>query len=135
MTHYVYSQGPDIAGELWVLDATGLPLRMAVNQKPAKPNQPAAIEFRYSYNDAVKVPNDAQLTAIMRQRRFARHADDVCSCTTRRGETPCEREVSLHFFRNQVRPFAAIRRGFGYHLLPTSLYRRNWQWLKFAEQR
>lgn len=69
VTHYVYSQGPDIAGELWVLDAAGLPLRMALNQKPAKPDQPAAIEFRYSYNDAVKVPNDAQLASIMRQRR------------------------------------------------------------------
>jgi len=69
VTHYVYSQGQDIAGELWVLDATGLPLRMAVNQKPAKPDQPAEIEFRYSYNDAVKVPNDAQLASIMRQRR------------------------------------------------------------------
>jgi hypothetical protein len=69
VTHYVYSQGSDTVGELWVLDATGLPLRMAVHQKPAKPEQPAAIEFRYSYNDAVQVPNDAQLASIMRQRR------------------------------------------------------------------
>jgi hypothetical protein len=69
VTHYVYSQGPDAAGELWVLDATGLPLRMAVRQKPEKPDQPVTVELRYSYNDAVKVPDDAQLTAIMRQRR------------------------------------------------------------------
>ena len=69
VTHYVYSQGPDTTGELWVSDATGLPLRMAVHQKPGKPDQPVTIAFRYSYNDAVKVPDDAQLTALMRQRR------------------------------------------------------------------
>lgn len=69
VTHYVYSQGPDTTGELWVADATGLPLRMAVHQKPGKPDQPVTIAFRYSYNDAVKVPDDAQLTALMRQRR------------------------------------------------------------------
>jgi hypothetical protein len=66
---YVYSQDPDIKAKIWISDATGLPLRVELQQSPGKDNNPVKVSMRYAYNDNVQVPHAAELRNWMRMNR------------------------------------------------------------------
>ena len=65
---YTYSQDPDIRAKIWISDATGLPLRVELQQSPGRDNNPVKVSMRYAYNDDVHVPNDAALRNWMRMK-------------------------------------------------------------------
>jgi hypothetical protein len=65
---YTYSQDPDIRAKIWISDATGLPLRVELQQSPGRDNNPVKVSMRYAYNDDVHVPNDAVLRNWMRMK-------------------------------------------------------------------
>ncbi len=60
-TAYTYSQDPDIRAKIWISDASGLPLRVDLQQSPGRDNNPVSISMHYAYNDDVHVPNAAVL--------------------------------------------------------------------------
>ena len=49
-------------------DATGLPLRVELQQSPGADNNPVKVSMRYAYNDDVRVPNEALLRNTMRMK-------------------------------------------------------------------
>jgi hypothetical protein len=63
---YTYAQAPDIKGKIWISDATGLPLRVELQQSPGADNNPVNVSMRYAYNDDVHVPDAALLRNRMR---------------------------------------------------------------------
>jgi hypothetical protein len=60
-TAYTYSQDPDIKAKIWISDASGLPLRVDLQQSPGRDNNPVSISMHYAYNDDVHVPDAAVL--------------------------------------------------------------------------
>jgi hypothetical protein len=69
VTTYTYSMGKDAVGQLDVSDATGLPLRMRIAARDAKPGAPVSISLRYGYGDGVQVPRGAELAAFQHRTR------------------------------------------------------------------
>jgi hypothetical protein len=69
VTTYTYSMGKDAVGQLDVSDATGLPLRMRIAARDAKPGAPVSIAFRYAYGDGAQVPRGAELAAFQHRTR------------------------------------------------------------------
>jgi hypothetical protein len=67
-TRYVYAQPPDLTTEMWVSNATGLPLRMMIHQPARSPGQPVEISLRYVYGDGVSVPHLAELAQFQRMK-------------------------------------------------------------------
>jgi hypothetical protein len=65
-TIYTYRQAPEIVTEMWIGDATGLPLRMEITRPAGEPGEPVEISMRYAYGDAVHVPNGTQLADFQR---------------------------------------------------------------------
>jgi len=65
---YTYAQDPDIRARIWISDATGLPLRVELQQSPGRDNNPVKVSMRYAYNDDVHVPNDVVLRNWMRMK-------------------------------------------------------------------
>jgi len=65
---YSYEQGPDMKSRLWISQATGLPLRAEINQKPARYDIPAKIVMTYMFNDDVHLPKAAELRNDMRMK-------------------------------------------------------------------
>jgi len=63
---YTYAQDPDIAAMIWISDATGLPLRVELQQSPGRDNNPVKVSLRYAYNDDVHIPDAAVLRNWMR---------------------------------------------------------------------
>ena len=66
VTHYVYSYKPDdngfvSHGEMWISNATGLPLKQNLRESEPPANRLVAtsISTTYAYNDAVEVPKGA----------------------------------------------------------------------------
>jgi hypothetical protein len=57
---YAYGQKPDTKAEIWISKATGLPLRIDVEQPAKKPNEPVKISMSFVYDDDVHVPLDAE---------------------------------------------------------------------------
>lgn len=57
---YTYSQDPDIRAKIWIADASGLPLRVELQQSPGRYNNPVKVSMRYAYNDDVHVPSAAE---------------------------------------------------------------------------
>jgi hypothetical protein len=57
---YTYSQDPDIRAKIWISDASGLPLRVELQQSSGNRNNPVKVSMRYAYNGDVQVPNDAE---------------------------------------------------------------------------
>lgn len=58
---YTYSQDPDIRARIWISDASGLPLRVDLQQSPGDDNNPVKVSMRYAYNGDVHVPKAAEL--------------------------------------------------------------------------
>jgi hypothetical protein len=65
---YSYEQGPDMKTRLWVSEATGLPIRAEINQKPSRYDIPAKIVMTYRFNSDVHVPEVAELRNDMRMK-------------------------------------------------------------------
>jgi len=65
---YTYAQDPDIRAKIWISDATGLPLRVELQQSPGADNNPVKVSLRYTYNDDVHVPKEAALRNFMRMK-------------------------------------------------------------------
>lgn len=57
---YAYAQKPDTKAEIWISKATGLPLRIDVEQSAKKPKEPVKISMSFVYDDDVHVPLDAE---------------------------------------------------------------------------
>ena len=57
---YAYAQAPDTRAEIWVSEATGLPLRIEVEQSAQKPKEPVKIPMNFVYGDNVHVPLAAE---------------------------------------------------------------------------
>ncbi len=57
---YAYAQNPDTKAQIWVSQATGLPLRIEVEQSAQKPKEPVKISMNFVYGDDVHVPLDAE---------------------------------------------------------------------------
>ena len=66
---YTFSQGEGSAGEIWIADASGLPLSMEIRLAQAGKDDPVAISFRYAFGDAVEVPRGAELAAFEKSMR------------------------------------------------------------------
>jgi hypothetical protein len=65
---YTYAQDPDIKAKIWISDATGLPLRVELQQSPGPDNNPVKVSMRYAYNDDVHLPKEASLRNTMRMK-------------------------------------------------------------------
>ena len=70
ITYLPDKDGSRSSGKIWIIDATGLPLRQEM-QNPTQPNARVAVEIsaHYSYGDDVKVPRSAEVAEFERRER------------------------------------------------------------------